>query len=105
MIKSYNKGKDKKVMIWACFKDKSQKSDLIFMFNDSDSKREEITSAVYLKVIEEQLSTLWEPDLIFMHDNAKIHTAHKIRDWLAKAEIVIIEWSSYSPDLNPIEHV
>ncbi len=50
MIQLYNKDKNKSVMIWACFEDDDQKSDLVFMPDDSDAKREEITSAVYLKV-------------------------------------------------------
>jgi len=58
MIQSYNKDKNKLVMIWACFEDDDWKSDLVFMPGDSDSKRGEVTSAVYLKVIKEQISTL-----------------------------------------------
>ena len=58
MIQFYNKGKDKSVMIWTCFEDDGQKSDFIFMFNDSDSRRKRIALVVYLKGIEEQLSTL-----------------------------------------------
>ena len=58
MIQPYNKGKNKSVMIWACFEDDSQKSDLVFMSDDSETKQEKITSAVYLKVLEKQMSTL-----------------------------------------------
>ena len=58
MIQLYNKDKNKSVMIQTCFEDDSQKSDLIFMSDDSDAKRERVTSAVYLKVLEEQMSTL-----------------------------------------------
>jgi hypothetical protein len=39
MIQLYNKDKDKSVMIWACFEDDSQKSDLVFMPSDPDAKR------------------------------------------------------------------
>ena len=58
MIQSYNKDKDKSVMVWACFEDDDQKSDLVFMSDDSEAKQEEVTSAVYLKVLEEQMSML-----------------------------------------------
>ena len=57
-------------MVQAYFRGDRRKSDLIFMPRDPDSKRGGVTSAVYLKVIEEQLPTLWEPGLIFMQDNA-----------------------------------
>ena len=80
MIQTYNKDKDITVMVWACFGDDGRKSDLVFMPDDPDSKRGEITSAVYLEVIEEQLPTLWEPSLIFMQNDASIHIAHIIRD-------------------------
>ena len=105
MIQLYNKDKNKSIMIWACFEDDSQKSDLVFMSDDSDAKQKEITSAVYLKVLEEQMSTLWEPDLIYMQDEASIHTACIIKRWLADNEIEVIDWPLYFSDLNLIEHI
>ena len=53
-------------MIWAYFEDDGRKSDLVFMPGDPDSKREGITSAVYLEILEEQMPTLWKPGLIYM---------------------------------------
>ena len=70
------------------------------MSDNSDAKQKEITSAVYLKVLEEQMSTLWESDLIYMQDEASIHTAHIIKRWLADNEIEVIDWSLYFSDLN-----
>ena len=105
MIQFYNKDKNKSVMIWACFEDDDQKSDLVFMSDDSEAKWRKITSAVYLKVLEEQMSTLWESDLIYMQNEASIHTAHIIKRWLANNEIEVIDWSLYSLNLNLIEHV
>ena len=49
------------------------------MLGDPESKCERVTSAIYLEVLEDQLPTLWEPDLAFMQDNASIHTAKIIR--------------------------
>ncbi len=45
-------------MIWACFENDDQKSDLVFMSNDSEAKWKKITSAVYLKILKKQMSTL-----------------------------------------------
>jgi transposase len=42
--------------------------------------------------------------MVFMQDNAPIHTAHIIKDWLEEMAIEVLEWPPYSPDLNPIEH-
>ena len=58
MIQLYNKDKNKSVMIWTCFTNNDQKSDLVFISDNSEAKWEKITSAVYLKVLEEQMSML-----------------------------------------------
>jgi transposase len=44
------------------------------------------------------------PELIFMQDNASIHTAHKVKDWFEENGIQTTNWPPYSPDLNPIKH-
>ena len=43
--------------------------------------------------------------LIFMQDNAFIHTAHKVKDWFKENGIWTTNWPPYSLDLNPIEYV
>ena len=40
MIQSYNKDKNKSVMIWTYFENDNQKSDLVFMSDDSEAKQE-----------------------------------------------------------------
>ena len=55
--------------------------------------KKRITSAVYLKVLKEQMSTLWESGLIYMQNEASIHTAHIIKKWLADNKIEVIDWS------------
>ena len=40
-----------------------------------------------------------------MHDNASIHTARAVREFLAEHNINVIDWPAYSPDLNLIEHL
>jgi len=41
----------------------------------------------------------------FQHDNSSVHTAHVIKDYLAKAKIKVLEWPANSPDISPIERV
>jgi hypothetical protein len=103
-IQPYKKGKGVTVMVWGAFS-AGQRSELVFMPGDPESKRGGVTSAVYLEVLEDQLPTMWEPGLEFMQDNASIHTARIIRAWFKEQGIVVVEWPPISPDLNPIEHV
>lgn len=44
-------------------------------------------------------------NFVFMHDNARAHTARLTQRALSEANITILPWPAMSPDLNPIEHV
>jgi len=46
------------------------------------------------------------PDVrILQQDNARPHAARLTREFLEEAEIHVMPWPAYSPDLNPIEHL
>lgn len=75
------------------------------MTRDHQSQRNGFTAGSYLQVIQDNLPGIWEPGLIFMQDNARIHTAKAVRDWLEEMGIDTTDWPPYSPDLNPIEHL
>ncbi len=42
---------------------------------------------------------------VFQHDNDPKHTAKATKEWLKKKHIKVLEWSSQSPDLHPIENL
>ena len=44
-------------------------------------------------------------DCVFMQDNAAIHKAHIVMNWLSENGFKLLDWPPYFPDLNPIEHV
>jgi hypothetical protein len=90
MIQTYNKGKACTVMVWAAFYG-LRRSQLVYMPGDPEAKRGSVTSAVYLELLKDKLPTLWEPGLVFMQDNAFIHTACIVKDWLKEQGIKVLE--------------
>ncbi|GFT80498.1 transposable element Tcb2 transposase [Trichonephila clavipes] len=44
-------------------------------------------------------------DFIFMDDNARPHRTLAVEAMLESEDITRMDWSAYSPELNPIEHV
>ena len=75
------------------------------MERDWESKKHGYSAASYIKVLDHNLSELYEPGLVFMQDNAPIHSARKTKAWFEEMGIEVMEWLFYSPDLNPIENL
>ncbi|THC88491.1 hypothetical protein EYZ11_012060 [Aspergillus tanneri] len=76
-IQPYKKGKGVRVMVWAAIWGK-KRSDLVRLERDFEAKKNGYTANSYLALLEELLPSIWEPGLIFMHDNARIHSAKKV---------------------------
>jgi transposase len=102
MIDTYTKGKDISVMIWGAIWI-GGRSEIVIMERDPDTPRQGYSAASYIRVLEDQLPQWYEPGMTFMQDNARIHTARAVRNWLEEHGVAVTDWPPYSPDLNPIE--
>jgi hypothetical protein len=108
MIQTYDAKNNMKVMVWGGFWGEGR-SNLYLMDRDFESKKFGYTANSYLEVLEAELLPIFESldsSYSFMQDNAPIHTAGKVRDFLEEHSITTLSgWPPYSPDLNPIEHI
>lgn len=68
-----------------------------------------MTANTYKGVLENAFpyfSTLFGPiPWTFQQDNAPIHTARVVKQWIRSQNVNTLEWPPYSPDLNIIENV
>ena len=75
------------------------------MVRDGTSTAGGYSARSYISVLEEVLPEIYSPSLIFMQDNARVHTAAITKNWLEIYGIEVIEWPPYLLDLNPIEYL
>lgn len=70
-----------------------------------------MTAHAYLNILQNQLLPTYRaryPDgpLIFVHDNAPVHSARMVKEWLREQpDIQVVDWPANSPDFNPIENL
>ena len=62
------------------------------------------TAEVYRRLLEDVIPEIYEPGQAWLQDNAPVHTAHIVRDWLVENGVWYLPHPAKSPDLNPIEH-
>lgn len=91
--------------IWVDERGRGRRSPLVIMDRDPNAPRGGYTGQSYIQTLERGLPPHWRPSQLFIHDNARIHTAHSVRNFLTTHQIIPLSWPAYSPDLNPIEHL
>jgi DDE superfamily endonuclease len=104
IVQSYKAGKDISIMVWGAIW-KGGRSDLVIMTRNESLLRGGYSANLYIDVLDEQIPICFEPGRRFMQDNARIHTAKKVKSWFEDNSIPLLEWPPYSPDINPIENV
>jgi hypothetical protein len=80
-VETYKKGKGIRVMVSAAFWGKGERSDLLVLERDFESKKNGYSANSYLTLLEELVLPNYTDDLVFMQDNAAIHTAKKVKAW------------------------
>lgn len=68
-----------------------------------------VTAATYRDILDRvmipSVGAVYGQDFVFQHDNAPIHTARIVQEYLQDNGIRVLPWPSKSPDINPIENV
>ena len=88
-----------KVNLWGLFS--KEKCDLFLVSNHFKSQeyRELLEISVFPEINQVK------PNFIFMQDNAPIHKANIVTEYLKNKKVIVFDWPPRSPDLNPIENV
>ena len=84
------------VMVWACFSRSS-----VGNYMDRFLYREILRKNLLQSCQKLDL----ENSFVFQHDNDPKHTGGLVKDWLKQKKIETLNWPSFSPDMNPIEHL
>jgi hypothetical protein len=88
-IAPYMKLKKVSIMIWAAIWGSSH-LEINQMTRDENSCRNGYSAASYLEILEENLFTIYSPEMSFMQDNAPIHTARIIKKFFEENGISTI---------------
>ena len=67
-----------------------------------------LTKEEYVKILSENLKDLREiggKNFLFQYDNDPKHKSKLALEFYSKNKLDRLEWSLYSPDLNPIENI
>lgn len=101
-IVPYINGKRISTMIWAA--NWSSGNTEIYRINRNESIEGVDSSRSYLKIIKDYLPAIWQSDMEFIHNNVPINKATIVKNWFDKNSFPLVDWPSYSPNLNPTGH-
>jgi transposase len=109
MIEATGTAQAPRQMVWASIwldeRGQAQRSNLVIMDRDPDTKRRGYSAKSYMEALTKGLLPYYRRSQLFMQDGAGIHRARVVQSFFQQHHITTIDWPPYSPDLNPIEHM
>jgi transposase len=102
-IKKTKQGGGGKIMIWGCI--------TYFGVGDACWLQGGVDAEAYVNVLKDYVlsSRDWyemdQDKFVFQQDNAAVHTAGIVKNYVKRSNIKTMIWPANSPDLNPIENV
>ena len=91
--------------IWIDRSRRVRRSPLVIMERDPTSPRNGYSAWSYCRALEAGLLRNYQAGDQFLQDNAPVHRAHITAAFMQRHGIQVVNFPSYSPDLNPIEHM
>jgi transposase len=79
-------------------------SNLVITKRDLNAKKRGYSAQNYMEALTKGLLPHYQRSQLFMQDGAGIPRSRVVTAFL-RAHHITINWPSYSPDLNPIEHL
>ena len=92
MVETYKSNKNMKIMVWGMFRG-SGRSSLYIMDRDFESKKHGYSANSYIELLDAQLARHYTDDMWFVHDNAPIHTADKVKAWFVEQRVDVQDWA------------
>ena len=59
----------------------------------------------HVRILHQALGDVTRDEVILQHDNCPVQKTEIVNDWLRDNQVLAIDWTSYSPDLNLIENI
>ena len=93
-------------MFWRCFWGKPKGSLVSITQNINKTRYVKLLRRSLFPVIHKMISLGMKlEDILFQQDNAPVHKAYSVVDWLERNNIQVVDHPPYSPDLNSVEDV
>ncbi|KAI5294541.1 hypothetical protein KEM52_003764, partial [Ascosphaera acerosa] len=78
----HKKSREQSVMVWAAIYGDGKRSKLDFLNRDFKTKKMSYSATSYIKLLEDNITTIKQESMTFMQDNAPIHKARQSMAWL-----------------------